>query len=134
MSFLSQQSLHLIKHHNYILSSTKPSTIFGFKHPRHAAFLRNRLRNRDFDIVKETNYILLLAQTGTYKDIQVESSSDIHLALMCKLNNLDLAIVSDIIIESEKCIHFVSESYDLQDIYIDDKLLKGNLDKIYGLN
>lgn len=138
MSLLKQSPLHIVKQRNSMLScqTSRPLVVFGFRFARHAGYVANKLKHYDFKVCKETHYTLHMLDIKPHEDknIQVESSSDIHLALLCKLSDLKLEAVSDIIIESNKCIHFISDPYDMDEVYTNEKMVIGNLTKLLELH
>ena len=132
---LSQRNIYLLKKKNTVLANTygHQSTIFGFRHSRHAQYIRQKIGKFEFRIRRDTyGYILNLEQKRSYpinEFYDISESAESYVAFLAKLNSVKFLIVSDLIIE-ERAIKLLSEECD-EEIEINYDMIKGNLEKIY---
>jgi hypothetical protein len=111
---------------------SNPITIFAFRNKNHVGYTRKKIAHFEFDVVKETYYLLRLHEPlrAENKHIEIVYAPELHLGLMSKLNSVNIAVVNNIEIEGTKYIHLLTEDLDTRDVQINDQMIIGNLKKI----
>lgn len=133
---LSQRNIYLIKKKDTVLANTygHQSTMFGFRHMRHAQYIRQKIGKYEFKIKRDTyGYILNLENKRSYPITEfynISDSGESYVAFLAKLNSVKFLIVNDLIIE-ERAIKFLSEECD-EEIEVNTEMIRGNLDKIFN--
>ena len=148
---LNQNKVVLVKKEGKVLACTQtrsryryhntPITIFGFRDKVHAEVVRKYTGGNEFVITKSSvgkrindtsEYILRATKPRLSLDTAIItcSSSETYFKFMSHINNVNCAIVHDIIIDKVK-IDFIIDKKNEQYDDIDDNIIKGNLTKLF---
>ena len=131
-----QNNVHLVKYKGQSLacSQTKPITILGFKTLKHAIKIQKLVEKVEYTIIKETPtvYKLNIAEPRPepLQEMTVTKTPLSYITLLCKLNDLDFEIITDI--ETSDIIKMkIDQNIDTH-IFTNMQMKKGNLEKLYN--
>ena len=130
-------NIHLVKHQGKLLacSSGKTVTVVGFKHSKHASIVKRNICHRHFDVnrvsVAEYKLQLNAKRENDLVNTEITNTALEYFGLICKLNDVQYVIVSDITPSKNYIQMMVDVEMSNKGTYTDMRMIRGNLEKIF---
>lgn len=131
-------NIHLVKYdgNNLACTKTKPVTIIGFKHLKHASIVKKNIAAWDFKVDKKSvveYHISFVKKRDVPLDkIEVVTSSLEYIGLLSKLNDVGLIVASEVFLDQNFIKMLVDNRDEINRIYTDMRMVRGNLEKIFN--